>query len=100
MAAQSIAERGVLTTPLLKTLLAEPVARESFIADGDIKGLFLLRRPAADGARHANRASWIVRWSESSKRKKKLSIGDARAISLEAARVTSPNCKPVGTTVC
>ena len=36
-----IDERGMLTVWLLKKLLSEPVYRESFIAEGTIKGLFL-----------------------------------------------------------
>ena len=81
-----IAERGMLTVALLKKLLNEAVERERFFAEGTIKGLFLLRRPAARGARHANRACWVLRWSDNGKRRKKLIIGDARTISLEAAR--------------
>lgn len=81
MAAEHIATRGLLTVSLL-----EPLVRESFIAEGTIKGLFLLRRPAAPGARHPNRASWLLRWSDGSKAKKKMSLGDARTILLDAAR--------------
>jgi len=81
-----IAERGMLTAALLKRLLNERVNRESFIAEGTIKGLFLLRRPAVRNARHANRACWVLRWSDNGKRRKKLIIGDARTIPLDAAR--------------
>jgi len=86
VAAEHIATRGLLTVSLLNRLLAEPLVRESFIAEGTIKGLFLLRRPAAPGARHPNRASWLLRWSDGSKAKKKMSLGDARTILLDAAR--------------
>ena len=47
MGVAPIAERGMLTAFSLKTFLNEPVGRESFIAEGTIKGLFLLRRPAS-----------------------------------------------------
>ena len=86
MGVAPIAERGMLTAFTLKTFLNEPVGRESFIAEGTIKGLFLLRRPATRNARHPNRASWVLRWSDNGKRRKKLIIGDARSISLDAAR--------------
>ena len=86
MGVAPIAERGMLTAFTLKTFLNEPVGRESFIAEGTIKGLFLLRRPATRNARHPNRASWVLRWSDDGKRRKKLIIGDARSISLDAAR--------------
>src|SRR6476646_2755307 len=86
MGVAPIAERGMLTAITLKTFLNEPVGRESFIAEGTIKGLFLLRRPTTRNARHPNRASWVLRWSDSGKRRKKLIIGDARSISLDAAR--------------
>lgn len=86
MGVAPIAERGMLTAFTLKTFLNEPVGRESFIAEGTIKGLFLLRRPATRNVRHPNRASWVLRWSDDGKRRKKLIIGDARTISLDAAR--------------
>ena len=86
MGVAPIAERGMLTAFSLKTFLNEPVERESFIAEGTIKGLFLLRRPAVRNARHPNRACWVLRWSDNGKRRKKLIIGDARTISLDAAR--------------
>jgi len=86
MGVAPIADRGMLTAFSLKTFLNEPVGRESFIAEGTIKGLFLLRRPTTRNARHPNRASWVLRWSDDGKRRKKLIIGDARSISLDAAR--------------
>jgi integrase len=86
MAIEHITERGFLTAPLLKRLLAEPVASESFAAEGTIRGLFLLRRPAVKNTRQPNRAYWVVRWSNSGKGRKKMTIGDARAISLDVAR--------------
>ena len=86
MGVAPIAERGMLTAFSLRTFLNEPVERESFIAEGTIKGLFLLRRRATRNARHPNRASWVLRWSDDGKRRKKLIIGDARSISLDAAR--------------
>jgi integrase len=89
MVVTHIAERGMLTAALLKKLLNERVNRESFIAEGTIKGLFLLRRPAVRNARHPNRACWVLRWSDNGKRRKKLIIGDARTILLDAARKTA-----------
>ena len=86
MGVAPIADRGMLTVSSLKKLLNETVRQESFIAEGTIKGLFLLRRPAVRNARHASRACWVLRWSDNGKRRKKLIIGDARTISLEAAR--------------
>ena len=86
MGVAPIADRGMLTAFSLKTFLNELVERESFIAEGTIKGLFLLRRPAVRDARHPNRACWVLRWSDNGKRRKKLVIGDARTISLDVAR--------------
>lgn len=81
-------ERGMLTVWLLRKLLGEPVSRESFIAEGTIKGLFLLRRPPVKNHRHTSRACWVLRWNCSGKAKKMV-IGDARSIPLDAARKTA-----------
>jgi integrase len=84
-ATEYITERGMLTVGLLRKFLNEPVARESFIAEGTIKGLFLLRRPALKTSRHVSRACWILRWNDGGKAKKMV-IGDGRSIPLDAAR--------------
>ena len=89
MGVAHIAVRGMLTAASLKSLLGEPVTGESFIAEGTIRGLFLLRRSAVRNAYHPNRAYWVLRWSEGGGRRKKMALGDARTVSLEAARKTA-----------